>query len=79
MRWKVVTFLIATIAMTVIAPYTGDPTWDYVDAPLMYSFVAEGFQIGENRSTPVACEHHDGAFKFTGTIHKFVVDLAPGG
>jgi hypothetical protein len=33
--WKVVTFGIATIAMTVVAPYTGDPTWDYVDALFM--------------------------------------------
>jgi len=33
--WKVVTFVIATIAMTVVAPYTGDPTWDYYDALFM--------------------------------------------
>ncbi|MGH8790914.1 MAG: arylsulfatase [Cupriavidus necator] len=46
-------------------------------APLMYSFVAEGFQIGENWGTPVAYEHYDGAFKFSGTIRKVVVDVAP--
>ena len=34
-RWKIVTFLIAAIGLTVIAPYTGDPTWDYVDASFM--------------------------------------------
>lgn len=33
--WKVVTFVIATTALTVIAPYTGDPTWDYFDALFM--------------------------------------------
>lgn len=33
--WKVSTFLIAAIGMTVIAPYTGDPTWDYFDAAYM--------------------------------------------
>ena len=30
--WKVCTFLIATIAMTVAAPYSDDPTWDYFDS-----------------------------------------------
>ena len=30
--WKVITFFIAAVGMVVIAPYTGDPTWDYVDA-----------------------------------------------
>lgn len=34
-RWKLVTFAIAAISMTVMAPYTGDPTWDYVDASFM--------------------------------------------
>ena len=33
--WKLVTFLIAAGGMIVIAPYTGDPTWDYVDAGFM--------------------------------------------
>lgn len=35
MPWKLVTFVIATIGLTVIAPYTGDPTWDYFDALFM--------------------------------------------
>ncbi|MFN0161237.1 MAG: hypothetical protein ACKVQQ_08405 [Burkholderiales bacterium] len=57
-RWKVVTFLIATVAMTVIAPYTGDPTWDYVDAPMMaiLTFATAPWSVGviyRWRRTPV--------------------------
>jgi hypothetical protein len=37
--WKVITFIIATAGLTLAAPYTGDPTWDYVDA-LFMSFLA---------------------------------------
>lgn len=33
--WRVTTFIIASSGMTVIAPYTGDPTWDYFDAFFM--------------------------------------------
>lgn len=33
--WKLVTFAIAATGFTVIAPYTRDPTWDYVDALFM--------------------------------------------
>ncbi len=33
--WKVTSFIVATVGMVVIAPYTGDPTWDYVDAAFM--------------------------------------------
>ena len=33
--WKLVTFAVAATAMTVMAPYTGDPTWDYFDASFM--------------------------------------------
>lgn len=33
--WKVATFLVAATGMTVMAPYTGDPTWDYFDAAYM--------------------------------------------
>ncbi|MFQ5545878.1 MAG: hypothetical protein ACE5FE_07865 [Acidiferrobacterales bacterium] len=33
--WKLVTFGIAWAGITLIAPYTGDPTWDYVDASFM--------------------------------------------
>jgi hypothetical protein len=35
MRWKVMTFLTAAAGMTIIAPYSGDPTWDYFDAIFM--------------------------------------------
>ena len=33
--WRVLTFIIACSGMIVIAPYTGDPTWDYFDAFFM--------------------------------------------
>ena len=33
--WKLATFLISAIGLIVIAPYTGDYTWDYVDATFM--------------------------------------------
>lgn len=33
--WKVTTFTIALTGMVFIAPYTGDPTWDYVDGAFM--------------------------------------------
>ena len=33
--WKTVTFIIAATGITIVAPYTGDPTWDYVDALFM--------------------------------------------
>jgi hypothetical protein len=34
-RWRLVTFAIATTALVVVAPHTGDPTWDYYDAAFM--------------------------------------------
>jgi hypothetical protein len=34
-RWKVVTFCIAAAGMMVVAPFTGDPTWDAWDAGFM--------------------------------------------
>ncbi len=33
--WKLTTFVVATAGITLIAPYTGDPTWDYFDAFFM--------------------------------------------
>ena len=47
-RWKVITFLIAATGMTVIAPYTGDPTWDYTDALFMsvLTFLTAPWSIG---------------------------------
>jgi len=47
-RWKVITFLIAATGMTVIAPYTGDPTWDYFDAAFMsvLTFLTAPWSVG---------------------------------
>ncbi len=47
-RWKVITFIIAATGMTVIAPYTGDPTWDYTDALFMsvLTFLTAPWSIG---------------------------------
>jgi len=33
--WKVITFLFATFCITIVAPYSGDPTWDYADSILI--------------------------------------------
>jgi arylsulfatase len=44
-------------------------------APMMYSFVAEGFQIGQSWGTPAAYQHYNDAFKFTGILHKVVVEV----
>lgn len=33
--WKITTFMISATGMVVIAPYTGDYTWDYIDASFM--------------------------------------------
>jgi len=38
-KWKLNSFIAALLGITLIAPYTGDPTWDYVDAIFM-SFLA---------------------------------------
>jgi hypothetical protein len=46
--WKIISFIFATVGMTVIAPYTGDPTWDYVDALFMsvLTFVTAPWVVG---------------------------------
>lgn len=46
--WKLVTFTVASAGITLIAPYTGDPTWDYVDALLMavLTFVTAPWAVG---------------------------------
>lgn len=46
--WKVITFLIAAVVMAVMAPYTGDPTWDYVDASFMslLTFLTAPWAVG---------------------------------
>ncbi|MDA0681474.1 MAG: hypothetical protein O3A13_11530 [Proteobacteria bacterium] len=47
-RWKLITFVIAACSMTVVAPYTGDPTWDYVDAAFMsiLTFLTAPWSVG---------------------------------
>lgn len=46
--WKIVTFIVAMLGIILIAPYTGDPTWDYIDAALMsiLTFVTAPWSIG---------------------------------
>lgn len=36
--WKLLTFLASAALVTLVAPYTGDPTWDYVDGLFMSVF-----------------------------------------
>lgn len=57
--WKAVTFIASTIFISVVAPYTGDPTWDYVDAPMMalLSYLSAPWALGviyRWRRTPLA-------------------------
>lgn len=46
--WKTTSFAVAAIGMTWIAPYTGDPTWDYFDAAFMslLTFASAPWAIG---------------------------------
>lgn len=46
--WRLMTFAIACLSMIVIAPHTGDPTWDYFDAFFMstLTFLASPWAIG---------------------------------
>lgn len=46
--WKLATFGVAWCGLTLIAPYTGDPTWDYVDASFMslLTFITAPWVIG---------------------------------
>ena len=46
--WKLLTFAVAAISMIVMAPYTGDPTWDYVDASFMsiLTFLTAPWAVG---------------------------------
>jgi hypothetical protein len=46
--WKLVTFVIATFSLTIIAPYTGDPTWDYFDSIFMsvFAFLGAPWVVG---------------------------------
>lgn len=46
--WKLITFAVAAVSMTIMAPYTGDPTWDYVDASFMsvLTFLTAPWAVG---------------------------------
>ncbi|MEW6674322.1 MAG: hypothetical protein AB1427_21720 [Thermodesulfobacteriota bacterium] len=46
--WRATTFAIASSGMIIIAPFTGDPTWDYVDAFFMsvLTYVTAPWAIG---------------------------------
>lgn len=46
--WKLITFSVAAIGITVVAPYTADPTWDYVDAAMMsvLTFLTAPWSVG---------------------------------
>ena len=46
--WKISTFFIALSAFVGLAPYTGDPTWDYVDASFMsvLTFLTAPWSVG---------------------------------
>lgn len=47
-KWKVITFLVALSAFVVLAPYTGDITWDYYDAAFMsiLTFITAPWAVG---------------------------------
>ena len=46
--WKLLTFAIAAVSMIFMAPYTGDPTWDYIDAAFMsvLTFLTAPWAVG---------------------------------
>ncbi|MDH3612085.1 MAG: hypothetical protein OEU90_00950 [Gammaproteobacteria bacterium] len=46
--WKLLTFAVAALSMIAMAPYTGDPTWDYVDASFMsiLTFLTAPWAVG---------------------------------
>ena len=47
-KWKLATFITALSAFVILAPYTGDPTWDYYDAAFMsiLTFMTAPWSIG---------------------------------
>jgi hypothetical protein len=46
--WKLATFAVAAGGLILIAPYTGDPTWDYADAAFMavLTFATAPWSVG---------------------------------
>lgn len=47
-KWKLISFGVALVCITLVAPYTGDPTWDYVDAIFMsvLTFLTAPWAVG---------------------------------
>jgi hypothetical protein len=47
-RWKVATFAVAAVGLELVAPYTGDPTWDYFDASFqsILTFLGAPWAVG---------------------------------
>ncbi len=46
--WKLATFAVAAGGLAFAAPYTGDPTWDYIDAAFMsaLTFLTAPWSVG---------------------------------
>jgi hypothetical protein len=46
--WKLFTFFVALTLITVVAPYSGDPTWDYLDSIIIscLTFVVAPWSVG---------------------------------
>jgi hypothetical protein len=46
--WRLIAFVIACLGMIIIAPHTGDPTWDYFDAFFMstLTYLTSPWSIG---------------------------------
>jgi hypothetical protein len=57
--WKVATFLVSGATVTLVAPYTGDPTWDRIDGFFMSVFcfatapwvVAVGYEYARRKAS----------------------------
>ena len=65
--WKIVTFVISATGLTLIAPYTGDPTWDYIDAMFMslLTYFTAPWAIGvlfKTLKRQLSCKHAYVAF-----------------
>lgn len=47
-RWKLATFTLAAVSFMVVAPWTGDPTWDWFDALFMsvLTFLTAPWAVG---------------------------------
>lgn len=63
--WKIATFVVAATGIIGIAPYTGDPTWDYIDASFMavLAFTTAPWVVGS---------FYGAARRRVGSAHLFV-------